>query len=176
MVESNPHAPPLAPPPGVGEWLAAWAQGQVSDPQTAFLDRIFRERIAEHVSKLPRRTNGSAPAAPSPLQLDAELLKLIEAVVNGTAPTTAAAARLQELLEARAPAASTVEPGELEVANERLRAECSRAHAWRFHLESRARAVHARVQRLLQVEQRAPSYEEMEDIVQTLREAVEWAP
>lgn len=175
-------SPTTAQSTAVTDWLAAYARGEVSDPNTAFLDKVIRERIAAAAPARAAR-NGAVPqTAPTQLQVHAEVIRLIDAVTRGETPDSPAGQRIAAAL-AEARAEGEAEAGGRPVrdavsfaAYERLRQEVSRAHNWRFHLESRARAVHAAVGRLLDVEHRAPTEVEMREIVDTLREAVEWAP
>ena len=62
---------------------------------------------------------------------------------------------------------------QLSAENERLHEDLSRAHDWRYNLESRAREAYSAVHEVL-TSQTAPSKQAVTAILQTLKEGIEW--
>jgi hypothetical protein len=183
----------------IGEWLAAWANGEAKDQNTAFLDKIVKQKVDAEIAKRPKPKEGGRVQNP-----DGIIKSFVASFTQGPVPSTAfggAAGTINKLLDQAAETARQHErdagatkiqgigAGDdafigvleekvttLEAQVERYDGELARAHEWRFHLEARAREVHGTVHHLLKIVKRAPSREEMEGIVDTLKEAIGWAP
>jgi hypothetical protein len=176
----------------LGEWLAAWANGQVTDQSTAYLDRIVKEKVAVKLAKRPRLPAAPPPnARPAPPpdfiirkfleayaggehnKLDSELVEYMEETFRlkaGLAPV-GGEDQLKEAFDELSERYAKIEQDYL-----KLRTENSRVHNWRFHLEARARQAHDFVDHYLHVVKRAPTAQEMEEILDVLQEGISWAP
>jgi hypothetical protein len=177
----------------IGEWISAYARGAARDQNSVLLDRIVKERVAAQKQSGTRR----------PVNIEGEVARFIDRYIAGELTDSPLAAKLEGHLNIRAhdladvlmhdaqlapqetnvtvfPDAAAAELSEsvrtLEAKVERLETECTRAHDWRFHLESRARDAHRMIEHLYRVARRAPTKDEFEGLLNTLKEAIGWTP
>lgn len=186
----------------LGQWLAAWAHGRAPGQQAAFLDRLVKQRMDKF--RPPRRPEKTTPVNERAI-VERWIDRFIQGGIPVAEATAAAAGKLTRYIEEREAAAREEAVAELErpvqrePAPARVRLDISeearsameqaqelnaeleeahsqlaKAHDWRFRLEAKAREAYDQVRFHLR-RNAAPTKEQMETIMRTLRDGIEGA-